>query len=205
MSNDEGETRDFDELDLPADDLLEPAEEGLEAEPVGEPLEAVDAGATADAGVAALDEVTAEAAEEELEEELEKKEIFLRVLIENALDAFVILNGDGTIRYKSPSNERMQGYTSEEREGRDILEYIHPDDVAKVAGGQVLINLGCSLLPSVLNQSSIRFALLRLILLISPLTVRANSLLGVITSLLLSIKFLISPPTVVLLPPLNTK
>jgi len=69
----------------------------------------------------------------QLIEELEKKEIFLRVLIENALDAFVILNGDGTIRYKSPSNERMQGYSSEERQGKDILEHIHPDDVSKVA------------------------------------------------------------------------
>ncbi|MBL7119580.1 MAG: PAS domain S-box protein [Dehalococcoidia bacterium] len=67
------------------------------------------------------------------EEEVQRKEQYFRSLIENAADAIVILNGDGTIRYQSPSYERVLGYTPEEEIGKDMLDNIHPDDTADIA------------------------------------------------------------------------
>lgn len=104
MSNFEGEDREFDELDLPAedstlpepadetlefggagevlepgDDVLEPAEGGPDSEAPVEPLAPAESDAFADMGMAApADEYTAEAAEEELEEEVEKRPGFLQ-------------------------------------------------------------------------------------------------------------------------------
>jgi PAS domain S-box-containing protein len=61
------------------------------------------------------------------EEALRRSEEYFRALIENASDAIVIINGDGTMRYESPSIERMLGYRFEERAGRSAFENIHPD------------------------------------------------------------------------------
>ena len=44
------------------------------------------------------------------EEELERKEELFRSLIENASEAIAILNGDGTVRYQSPSYLQVLGY-----------------------------------------------------------------------------------------------
>ena len=55
------------------------------------------------------------------------------VLVENSLDAIAVLNGDGTIRYESPSVERVLGYRPEELIGKSVLDFIHPDDVQGVA------------------------------------------------------------------------
>jgi PAS domain S-box-containing protein len=51
-----------------------------------------------------------------------------RSLIETALDVVVVLNYDGTIRYSSPSVQRVTGYSSEELLGRNAFSYIHKDD-----------------------------------------------------------------------------
>lgn len=55
-----------------------------------------------------------------------------RSLIENALDTITILSADGTILYESPSVKRVVGYAPEEMVGASVLDYIHPDDVARV-------------------------------------------------------------------------
>ena len=49
-------------------------------------------------------------------------------MIETALDVVVVLNYDGTIRYSSPSVQRVTGYSSEELLGRNAFSYIHKDD-----------------------------------------------------------------------------
>ncbi len=67
-------------------------------------------------------------ARKKAEEALRRSEEYLRALIENASDAIVIINSDGTLRYESPSLERMLGYRFEERAGRSAFENIHPDD-----------------------------------------------------------------------------
>lgn len=66
-------------------------------------------------------------------EALERREEHFRSLIENALDLISILNSDGTIRYVSPSHERILGYRPEELIGANALSFVHPEDVPAVA------------------------------------------------------------------------
>jgi two-component system NtrC family sensor kinase len=67
------------------------------------------------------------------EEELERKEELFRSLIENASDAMAILNGDGTVRYQSPSYLQVLGYVPEEETSRSMFDNVHPDDIAWVS------------------------------------------------------------------------
>ncbi len=52
--------------------------------------------------------------------------------IENALDIVTIVNDDGTIHHESPSVEQMLGYEPGELIGKNLFEFIHPDDVLSV-------------------------------------------------------------------------
>ncbi len=65
-------------------------------------------------------------------EALERREEHYRSLIENSLDLISILNVDGTIRYASPSHERVLGYGLEELVGQNAFSFIHADDLEKV-------------------------------------------------------------------------
>lgn len=65
-------------------------------------------------------------------EALQRREEHFRSLIEQALDLISILNTDGTIRYASPSHDRILGYSSEELIGANVLSLVHPEDVAAV-------------------------------------------------------------------------
>ncbi|HEX6909230.1 MAG TPA: PAS domain S-box protein, partial [Longimicrobium sp.] len=67
-------------------------------------------------------------------EVLRQSEEHFRRLIENAHDITCILEGDGRMRYVSPSAARVLGYEPEALEGRDSLQFIHPDDAACVLG-----------------------------------------------------------------------
>jgi PAS domain S-box-containing protein len=51
-----------------------------------------------------------------------------RVLIENALDIISVLDENGTLLYQSPSVERVLGFAPSAMLGRNVFEYIHPDD-----------------------------------------------------------------------------
>ena len=62
-----------------------------------------------------------------------EKEPRFQKLIENSLDGIAILNSDHTIRYLSPSVERIVGYRPEEMLGKDALEFLHPDDADRIA------------------------------------------------------------------------
>ena len=65
-------------------------------------------------------------------EALERREEHYRSLIENSLDVVSILNFDGTIRYASPSHERILGYSLTELVGQNILSLVHPGDAPSV-------------------------------------------------------------------------
>jgi PAS domain S-box-containing protein len=67
----------------------------------------------------------------EAQETLRQSEEYFRALIENALDIITVVNANGTIRYKSPSIERILGYKPEEMMGRNVLDFIHPDDLRR--------------------------------------------------------------------------
>ncbi len=65
-------------------------------------------------------------------EALERREEHYRSLTENSLDLVSILNLNGTIRYVSPSHERILGYSVEELVGANAFAFLHPEDVARV-------------------------------------------------------------------------
>ena len=65
-------------------------------------------------------------------EALERREEHYRSLTENSLDLVSILDIDGTVRYASPSHERILGYPVEELVGKNAAAFLHADDAARV-------------------------------------------------------------------------
>lgn len=66
------------------------------------------------------------------ETELKKSKEYFQLLIENALDIITVLDYDGTIRYQSPSLERILGYRPKELMGEVLFDYVHDVDKKKV-------------------------------------------------------------------------
>ncbi len=64
---------------------------------------------------------------------LQKSEEHFRALIENAQDLIIVADADLRISYESPSVEKVLGFTREERIGRSVVEFIHPDDLPGIA------------------------------------------------------------------------
>ncbi|MGZ8848949.1 MAG: PAS domain S-box protein [Thermoanaerobaculia bacterium] len=56
-----------------------------------------------------------------------------RSIIENASDLIAIIERDGTLRYHSPSIERVLGVTSERVVGSAFLDFIHLDDAQRAS------------------------------------------------------------------------
>jgi PAS domain S-box-containing protein len=56
-----------------------------------------------------------------------------QAFIENSFDLITILDADATMRFQSPSIERILGYRAEELIGVSVFEYLHPDDIPRVA------------------------------------------------------------------------
>ena len=75
-------------------------------------------------------------------EALERREEHYRSLIEYSMDLISILNLDGTIRYVSPSHERILGYPLDELVGKNVLSFIHPQDKAHVQAAMAHGNNG---------------------------------------------------------------
>jgi len=65
---------------------------------------------------------------EAAEAAVRRSEAYFRSLIENGTEVITILDPDGTVRYESPTLERVLGYTPEELVGRNAFDFIHPDD-----------------------------------------------------------------------------
>ena len=65
------------------------------------------------------------------EEALRESEARFHALARNALDIVMITDADGTIRYISPSVERVLGYRPEEMIGTSSALYVHPDDLER--------------------------------------------------------------------------
>ncbi len=53
----------------------------------------------------------------------------LQAFIENSLDNVAVLNGDGTIRYHSPSLKNVLGYDPTTQTAESALDFLHPDDL----------------------------------------------------------------------------
>jgi PAS domain S-box-containing protein len=65
------------------------------------------------------------------EEALRESEARFAALVQNALDIVMVTDAEGTIRYISPSVERVLGYRSEEMVGTSIAKYVHADDLER--------------------------------------------------------------------------
>lgn len=63
---------------------------------------------------------------------LHESEKRLRALLRNSLGVVTILDPDGTIRYASPSVERVLGYGFEDLIGQNALDHVHPEDKQRV-------------------------------------------------------------------------
>ena len=63
---------------------------------------------------------------------LQQREAHFRALIEHSSDVITVLNLDGTIRFESPSIERLLGYAQHELNGRSVFEFVHHEDLPGV-------------------------------------------------------------------------
>ena len=76
----------------------------------------------------------------------------LRSLIHNSFDLMTVSDVEGTLRYVTPSVERMLGYVPGEVLGLKLLAFVHPDDVERVSASLVhAVNTPDTLGPTILR------------------------------------------------------
>ena len=63
---------------------------------------------------------------------LQESELRFRSLVQNSSDVITVLDADGTVRYESPSIERILGYRPEDVIGQNAFDFVHPDDRPRV-------------------------------------------------------------------------
>lgn len=64
------------------------------------------------------------------EQELQNQEPLFRTMVERVADVTLVVDQQGTIRYRSPSVERVLGYPRDEFMGGHVYDFIHPDDIS---------------------------------------------------------------------------
>lgn len=75
-----------------------------------------------------LREATERQKRREAEQALRQNEERFRSLIENALDIITVLDVEGIIDYESPAIEKILGYEPGDLVGKNIIQYVHPED-----------------------------------------------------------------------------
>jgi PAS domain S-box-containing protein len=78
-----------------------------------------------------VNELETSVIEHEQGESAARNEELFKTVIENALEFITIIDGDGIVRYESPSAEVRSGYKPEDIIGKRIFDIIHPDDLPK--------------------------------------------------------------------------
>lgn len=68
----------------------------------------------------------------EAEALLRESEERFRCVVQNSSEIVNIVDIDGTVKYASPSLERVLGYRSDKFVGENVLDYVHPDDLPSV-------------------------------------------------------------------------
>jgi PAS domain-containing protein len=74
-----------------------------------------------------VNELETSVIEHEQGESAARNEELFKTVIENALEFITIIDGDGIIRYESPSAEVRSGYKPEDIIGKRIFDIILPD------------------------------------------------------------------------------
>jgi diguanylate cyclase (GGDEF)-like protein/PAS domain S-box-containing protein len=69
---------------------------------------------------------------ERAEAGLRESEAYFRSLVENAREIIHVVNEDRTTRYVTPSVQRLLGHDPEDLIGRNVLEFVHPEDVDRM-------------------------------------------------------------------------
>ena len=64
---------------------------------------------------------------------LQEREEHFRSLIENAIDLISIVREDGVIAFQSPSAKRVLGFQPEDLVGRNVFDFLHPEDQRSIA------------------------------------------------------------------------
>ncbi len=72
--------------------------------------------------------------EKEIGRSLRQSDERFRNVFEHSSDMIGIVNPDATIRFVSPSTERLLGYRPEELVGRSMMELVYPDDLSLALG-----------------------------------------------------------------------
>ena len=76
------------------------------------------------------------------QEALRESEERFRSLIENVSDIIAVIEPDGTLRYESPSGQRLGGYEAGELIGTKVTDLIHPDDLPAVTQALAELSAG---------------------------------------------------------------
>ncbi len=66
------------------------------------------------------------------EEASRSSEVKFRSVVQNSSEVIKITEAKGTLKYASPSFERVFGYDPEEAIGINVLDYVHPEDLTRV-------------------------------------------------------------------------
>jgi PAS domain S-box-containing protein len=79
-----------------------------------------------------LKTIEEEAERKHAEEKLRESEQRFHALIEKAADLILVISSVGVIQFASPTVEKISGYLPQEVVGRNLLEWVHPDDLPGV-------------------------------------------------------------------------
>ncbi len=76
--------------------------------------------------------VTTQSRSRRLQAALAESETKFRLIAENATDVITLSDPSGLLTYVSPSAQRVSGFAPEELVGRNVLDFVHPDDIEAV-------------------------------------------------------------------------
>ncbi len=96
-----------------------------------EPLGGLVLGAVALTGLTVLRQIAAVRERDRAQQAARRTEERFVALVRHASDLIVVLEPDSTVRYVSPSIERLLGYEPADIAGMALLELVHPDDAAR--------------------------------------------------------------------------
>jgi diguanylate cyclase (GGDEF)-like protein/PAS domain S-box-containing protein len=57
---------------------------------------------------------------------------WLRFVVQNFSEIVMVVDPDGTLGYASPAFERILGYDPGEASGKNVFDFVHPDDLSRV-------------------------------------------------------------------------